>query len=41
MQMHWSTTDGPFAYVSWNAELPESFEAMHVACYYFSRGGSA
>ena len=29
MQLHWSMTDGPFACVSWNALLPETFQAMH------------
>jgi hypothetical protein len=29
MQLHWSMTDGPFACVSWNADLPDTFQAMH------------
>jgi hypothetical protein len=29
MQLHWEMADGPFACVSWNAEIPAKFQAMH------------
>jgi hypothetical protein len=29
MQLHWAMQDGPFACVSWNAEIPAKFQAMH------------
>jgi hypothetical protein len=29
MQLHWIMADSPFACVSWNAEIPAKFEAMH------------
>ena len=29
MQLHWALADGPFACVSWNAEIPAKFQAMH------------
>jgi hypothetical protein len=29
MQLHWINADGPFACVSWNAEIPAKFQAMH------------
>ena len=29
MQLHWAMKDGPFACVSWNAEIPAKFQAMH------------
>lgn len=29
MQLHWVMDDAPFACVSWNAEIPAKFQAMH------------
>jgi len=29
MQLHWVMKDAPFACVSWNAEIPAKFQAMH------------
>jgi hypothetical protein len=29
MQLHWAWDDAPFACVSWNAEIPAKFQAMH------------
>jgi hypothetical protein len=29
MQLHWAMKDGPFACMSWNAEIPAKFQAMH------------
>jgi hypothetical protein len=29
MQLHWVMDDGPFACVSWNAEIPAKFQTMH------------